>query len=265
MSKKDCPVSQNEYDEAYFRDYNRGYNSFLSNNSYHYVFQKVLSFTKIKKNQTILDVGCGRGELEFICANKGVYATGIDYSKSAIKIADDKFRKVRKGEQKFIKFLNMNAKKLEFSDNFFDAVFMLDVVEHLHPNELKIVLKETHRALKSGGYLIIHTSPNNIYMKPVKFILHLLGKQLKSERYHVNEQSRYSLVKYCDDFSIKKIWLEKDNNYWSNGTVAQPKIIKFFSKVADWILDNPISDFLIKKTYLINFLGTDIYLLALKK
>lgn len=52
--------------------------------------------------------------------------------------------------------LNIDT-RLPFEDNFFSAVTMLAVVEHLDPNKLESLLCETYRVLSPGGMLIITT------------------------------------------------------------------------------------------------------------
>ncbi|NTW00515.1 MAG: class I SAM-dependent methyltransferase [Oscillochloris sp.] len=52
--------------------------------------------------------------------------------------------------------LNINT-NLPFEDGFFSVVTMLAVVEHLDPNKLADLLRETYRVLRPGGILIITT------------------------------------------------------------------------------------------------------------
>jgi len=44
-----------------------------------------------------------------------------------------------------------------FEDEYFDVVTMLAVLEHIHPDKLKHVLREIHRILKPGGRYILTT------------------------------------------------------------------------------------------------------------
>lgn len=46
---------------------------------------------------------------------------------------------------------------LPFDNDFFSAITLLAVVEHLNPASLAILFKETYRTLKSGGLSIITT------------------------------------------------------------------------------------------------------------
>lgn len=102
-----------------------------------------------KRHKRILDVGCGTGEtLSFLgklFPKAKLY--GIDSSQKAIN-----FSKSR-GHKEIIK---ANAIKLPFKDNFFDAVLILDVLEHIKDDQRAI--NEAKKVLKKDGKIII-TSP----------------------------------------------------------------------------------------------------------
>lgn len=102
-----------------------------------------------KKYRKILDVGCGTGEtlsyLETIYPRVEVY--GVDSSIKAIV-----FSKSR-GHKNVIK---ANALHLPFKNDFFDAVLLLDVLEHIKDDQT--VVNEVKRVLKKSGRMII-TSP----------------------------------------------------------------------------------------------------------
>jgi SAM-dependent methyltransferase len=54
--------------------------------------------------------------------------------------------------------LDLNTEpRLPFDDNFFSVVSLLAVVEHLDPDSMAILFKESHRVLKSGGQVIMTT------------------------------------------------------------------------------------------------------------
>jgi len=94
----------------------------------------------------ILDVGCGTGINLSILAKFG-RVIGIDSSKAALKFAGKRgFKNLRQGR----------AEKLPFSNNSFDLVCGLDLIEHIR-DDLK-ALKEFHRVLKNMGFLLI-TAP----------------------------------------------------------------------------------------------------------
>lgn len=109
----------------------------------------IRNLLKGKKYERILDVGCGTGEtlsfLKTIFPKAELY--GIDTSSKAIKYTKSRgHRKVKRA----------NALSLPFNDGFFDAVLILDVMEHIG-DDLKVI-KEAARTLKRGGRIII-TAP----------------------------------------------------------------------------------------------------------
>ncbi|MBN1263814.1 MAG: methyltransferase domain-containing protein [Candidatus Pacebacteria bacterium] len=101
----------------------------------------------------ILDLGCGDGNVSQLYLKKGeVY--GLDISSEALKQAKKRGIKTRQGD--------LNQSKLPYSSNFFQAVILTDVLEHLI-DPVK-TLKETRRVLKKGGRLIL-TVPNFARLK----------------------------------------------------------------------------------------------------
>ena len=101
-----------------------------------------------------------------------------------------------------------SALYLPFSDDSFDRLLMLDIVEHLYPNELAAAFREARRVLKPGGRIVIHTAPNvwyDRYAYPlVRLVRVMMGQGAGYPRdpraiipenlhVHVNEQSALSL------------------------------------------------------------------------
>lgn len=99
----------------------------------------------------LLDIGCGNGSLsvrlkEMVKAEE-VY--GIEISPQGTEIA------CKAGVNAFC--LDIDREDFPFSDNFFNAVFCGEIIEHLfNPDHL---LEEIKRTLKPGGLLVLST-PN---------------------------------------------------------------------------------------------------------
>lgn len=100
-------------------------------------------FFKNKSGLKILDVGCGTGAVIEYLRFKNQQAMGIDASSIAVDYCRQKNLPVEKSE----------AHKTKFSEEVFDVVLALDLLEHLeNPEE---AIKEMKRILKQGGLLII--------------------------------------------------------------------------------------------------------------
>ena len=100
------------------------------------------------KNKRILEVGCSTGNVarEIIDMDNNSYY-GVDISKEYIDIAS---KSSTKGN-----FFHMDARKLDFDNEFFDIVMLSSVLHHVDNNVGKNCFKEIHRVLKNDGVVII--------------------------------------------------------------------------------------------------------------
>jgi len=162
-------IDAGEYDEAYFLCASEGYREFAASQGRRLGprFRKALSLAEVQPGQRVLDVGCGRGELVIHSALWGARAVGIDYSETAVAIAQGALASHPADIRQRAAFVLMEARRLGFPDASFDTALMTDVVEHLAPAELAAALAETHRVLRSGGRLVVHTSPNRLLLDRV--------------------------------------------------------------------------------------------------
>ncbi len=104
----------------------------------------------IKKNQLILDAGCGQGIVSTYLARKyGCKITGITIVPFEIEKADELAKKLRvedKTEYHLMDYSNTN-----FQDNQFDAIYTME--SFVHTPNIKRTLHEFFRILKPGGRL----------------------------------------------------------------------------------------------------------------
>lgn len=102
----------------------------------------------ISNNSSVLDIGFGYGFLEKeLKKSKCVLRlVGIDISMEASKRA----KKIFGWE-----FLLSRSSNLPFSNNCFDYVCLLEVLEHLYEDESRLSLLEAKRVLKRNGRLIV--------------------------------------------------------------------------------------------------------------
>jgi SAM-dependent methyltransferase len=124
--------------------------SWFLRNAYQYGLKKRAKFVlKHKKSGKLLDIGCGPG-LFLHEMNKygGWEPFGVEISPYAAEIARNQF-----GLSVFCGTLE----QANFPDNYFDAITMWDVLEHLH--DPSFTLKEINRILKPDGIIVIRV-PN---------------------------------------------------------------------------------------------------------
>ncbi|PIT04871.1 hypothetical protein TSA1_32070 [Bradyrhizobium nitroreducens] len=101
---------------------------------------------------TVLDYGCGPGHLLPHLLDAGFVVQGADISRdtmgSAVSLS---------GRKNFLGFLTIDELLAEGTK--FDAVFLIEVVEHLDDHWLAKSLDQVHALLKKGGILFV-TTPN---------------------------------------------------------------------------------------------------------
>jgi ubiquinone/menaquinone biosynthesis C-methylase UbiE len=116
-------------------------------NNYNVVGNQFQEYLK-SKNKKILEVGCSTGNLarQIIDMDSNSYY-GVDISKEYINIAT---KSTPNG-----KFLLMDARKLDFHNEFFDIVMLSSVLHHMDDEVGKNCFKEVHRVLKKDGVVII--------------------------------------------------------------------------------------------------------------
>lgn len=121
-------------------------------------------FDLMKKDELILDLGCGNGANTYYLINQGYHVLSVDYAKEALKNIDDFIL----GSQTM--WVDMNE-LLPFENNQF-AVVVADISLHyLRDKEMKQIMNELNRIIKPKGYLFARVSrieDNHGYGKEVE-------------------------------------------------------------------------------------------------
>ena len=108
--------------------------------------KKMLSLIS-EPNPLILDVGCGDGRHTIPIERNGGRAIGIDLSKNMLKEAKSLYPN---GD-----FREMDMRKLSFDNEFFDGIWSSGSIYHVTKSDIKNVIKEFKRVLKTDGVIAI--------------------------------------------------------------------------------------------------------------
>ncbi|MBU4480082.1 methionine biosynthesis protein MetW [Patescibacteria group bacterium] len=106
------------------------------------VFRHKTALEMISRGK-VLDVGSGDGLFMEMLKQKDIFSKGVDFSEEGVKKCKEK--------NLTVSLCDFSTERLPFSDNEFDYVVALDVLEHLYFPE--ILLKDMMRV--SGIYIII--------------------------------------------------------------------------------------------------------------
>ena len=165
-------IPSHVYDKHYYLTSERGCEEFIKYKGVQFnrIMEYAFQLADLHAGMNILDVGCGRGEVVCRAARMGVKAMGIDYSPDAIAIADDLREDLPDDSKKYASFRCMDATCMDFAKGSFDAVFMLDFVEHIIDSDLVTIVNQCHNILKDGGKIIVHTAPTREYMRIGQYV-----------------------------------------------------------------------------------------------
>lgn len=123
------------------------------------IYEGCLERARLAPGEVVVDIGTGRGELLAVGIARGAsLVVGVEYSRAGVALSRQTIAAHRaEGRAEVVL---ADARALPLDDGRADLVTLLDVVEHLSPEELDATLGEIRRVLRPGGRLFIHTMPN---------------------------------------------------------------------------------------------------------
>lgn len=130
-----------------------------------FYLQHLKAYSFVRDNvddKSVLDVGCGDGYGSAYLAERAKFVQGVDYEPEVVLSAQKKYKADN------LRYLAMDALKLEFKDQEFDIVCSFQVIEHLPEELISVYLNELKRVLKDKGTLYLSTLNLDKVMKSPK-------------------------------------------------------------------------------------------------
>jgi ubiquinone/menaquinone biosynthesis C-methylase UbiE len=201
----------------------------------HVIFPHLLKHLNLKKNISVLDLGCGQGVLARILP-KNVKYLGIDLSSNLIKFANSH----KQPNQEFI--ISDISKPLPITDKLFDVITIILAIQDLE--NPKDVFFNAYKHLKDNGKLFIiinhpcfriprqtswdiDTKQNlqyrriNRYLTPMTIPINTTPGQKKAieVNHHHHSLSEYSQFLSQTGFSIDLLeeWISDKQSYGKTG------------------------------------------------
>jgi SAM-dependent methyltransferase len=103
---------------------------------------------KMVSGKDVLDIGCNAGIFAGLLAEQGHRVVGVELDPGLIEICRRRFP-----DNPQLEFRVISQERLDFEDDSFDCVVILEVLEHVR--EVWNLLKEIRRVLRPGGVLVI--------------------------------------------------------------------------------------------------------------
>jgi 2-polyprenyl-3-methyl-5-hydroxy-6-metoxy-1,4-benzoquinol methylase len=169
-------------------------------------FERVLDCLPHRPGQSLLDVGCFAGSFlslvpEARCSRQlgvDILPDQVDYAQSHYGTGFRSFRHVK------------NVTALDLLEGTFDAVTLIEVIEHLDPSEGGVLLQALARRVTPGGLLVL-TTPNYASGWPVlEWLVNRLSR-VKYQEQHVTRFTFFDVERqlrsihpgFFDDFDIE--------------------------------------------------------------
>ncbi|MHA1138276.1 MAG: class I SAM-dependent methyltransferase [Candidatus Thorarchaeota archaeon] len=105
----------------------------------------------LKKGGELLDIACGAGDQSVEFAKLGVNVTAFDISERLIEVA----KECAGYHEVSVNFFTGDMLKMSYENQFNAAVLLSHSFGFFNHDENKQVLKDTHKALKDGGCLLL--------------------------------------------------------------------------------------------------------------
>ena len=135
------------FDKDYFDgDRNTGYGGYYYDGRWVKIAKKIIDLFDLKQDSKFLDIGCAKGFLlyDLYNENREIQLYGIDISSYA-------------KENSLIEIKNnisiSNCTKLNYQDNFFDAVVSINTIHNLDYKNCKLALKEIQRVSNGNAFI----------------------------------------------------------------------------------------------------------------
>ena len=119
---------------------------------HHKLLDLVVESSKVKKNDRVLDLGCGTGLLSLKYLKKtDCFISGIDSSAEMLSIFKKKIKKLGLGKKITCKL--EDVENLNFNSRMFDVIASTVALHHIK-NKYPAI-KKIHKALKNGGKFVL--------------------------------------------------------------------------------------------------------------
>lgn len=188
----------------------------------------VSKFEKISGK--ILDYGCGSGVFLQLLNQKfgsSVNLEGIDFQ--------DDYEETKHNGVFKINMIKQPHLNLPYEDEYFDIVFMIEVLEHLLPDRISLILNNLYRIIKPKGRLIISVPNNEILEKSYKLCPNC--NHYFHQTQHLHEFDRFTLKKVVELSAFKENNISTTSlSYFKN---RQNQIKYFINKLLNRKIDQP--------------------------
>lgn len=181
------PIMAKESVEEHFDEIAPNYDYWKKKNAYYYSTIKTFISRIIPEGSSVLEVGCGTGEI--LATTKPQRGVGIDISKKMVELASQKFPQYT--------FIHSPIEDLQLGEKF-DYIVMIDVVDHVH--DVMDVFHSLYRFCHSETQVILTTI--NPWWDPILSVMEKFGAKMPEGPHNFIEKRNLTKMLELMDFSI---------------------------------------------------------------
>ena len=198
------PIMGKESVENHFDEIASNYDYWKEKNSYYYDTIKTFVSRIIPPESSVLEVGCGTGEiLDIVQPVRGV---GIDISAKMVELAKQKFPQHT--------FIHSPIEDLQIDEKF-DFIILVDVADHVY--DIMDVFGVLYRFCKPTTRIILTTI--NPWWDPILMFMEKIGAKMPEGPHNFVEKGNLAKILELMDFSVS----------YSGYMLLFPKKIPFLS------------------------------------
>ena len=180
-------IANRESVEKHFDGIAPDYDFWKEKNSYYYSTIKAFISRIIPPGRSVLEVGCGTGEI--LATMKPKRGVGIDISKKMVDLASQKFPEYT--------FIHSPIEDLQLDEKF-DYIIMVDVVDHVY--DVVDVFKSLYRFCKPTTRIILTTI--NPWWDPVLLFMEKIGAKMPEGPHNFIEKGNLRRIFEMMDFVV---------------------------------------------------------------
>ncbi len=177
------------YDEIFHRG--RG----IQSKWHHLKFARIRH--RMRQPEQHLDIGCGPGTFIGTLSGPGI-SVGVDISQVQLAYAEQHYA----GPDR--RFVAIEPGMLPFGDATFDCVTLVELIEHLTPEDTQTTLTEAYRVLRPGGQLLVSTPNYRSLWPAIEGLLNRLGNVDYSDQ-HINRFNRSRLASVLTECGFQSV------------------------------------------------------------
>ncbi len=161
-----------------------------------------LCLAELRGGERILEVGFGSGVTFLNLRERYKEIHGLDLTAS-VEAVSAMFRSL--GLETYLR--NGNVLDMPYADEFFDAVLLISVLEHLKPERLVPAFREVRRVLKPGGQVVYGVPVERRFMT---MMFRLLGYEIHEHHFSTEKD-----VSAAAGEALEKVHIVQMKNFLS--------------------------------------------------